>query len=188
MPKRPRCSCPCQQMSLRVVKSCQHLQPMWPVIASLRNPVRLSDTPEPIGTDTWRWPALPAASTCAHSGRNKENQFIAIYMYIGQNVLKQSESHGYLCSLVHLHRTRMTKLLVKDVILKKEQILPDEISFHILSLLEGFLTQCIGITRRCCIKLTSELLKNCTKPSQDKKKICKVYLSFRSNLISNLQF
>lgn len=59
-------------MSLRVVKSCQHLQPMWPVIASLRNPVRLSDTPEPIGTDTWRWPALPAASTCAHSGRNKE--------------------------------------------------------------------------------------------------------------------
>ena len=122
-------------MSLRVVKSCQHLQPMWPVIASLRNPVRLSDTPEPIGTDTWRWPALPAASTCAHSGRNKENQFIAIYMYIGQNVLKQSESHGYLCSLVHLHRTRMTKLLVKDVTQKKEQILPDEISFHILFLL-----------------------------------------------------
>ena len=174
-------------MSLRVVKSCQHLQPMWPVVASLRNPVRLSDTPEPIETDTWRWPALQAASTCAHSGRKKENQLIATYMYIGQYVFKQSESHGYLCSLVHLHRTRMTKLLVKDVTQKKEQILPDEISFHILFLLYRFLTQCIGITRRYCIKLTSELLKNCTKPGQDKKNYCKVYLSFRSNLISNLQ-
>lgn len=56
-------------------------------------------------------------------------------MYIGQNVFKQSESHGYLCSLVHLHRTRMTKLLVKDVTQKKEQILPDEISLHMLFLL-----------------------------------------------------
>lgn len=92
-------------------------------------------------------------------------------MYIGQNVFKKSESHGYLCSLVHLQRTRMTKLLVKDVTQKKEQILPDEISFHILFLLYRFLTQCIGIKRRCCIKLTSELLKNCTKPGQDKKKI-----------------